>query len=412
MAKLEVVLKQNTPIIHFQYDQAGATIRGSELKPRLDEFLRKHAFDDEKGEYKQFTVGYEKNSTEDVKCKAFDYRVRIRINGELLTREYNSNDNTPYFEMEKNDKGEKNKNTKKTKHKASWTNDTVRITFLSKHEQLLTKIADNIEKFISVTNFGFRKGKGFGSYSITKIGNDKIKRSNYDYDKIINEIITKDTDKYEQSLYKIDFREEGNWLSVEQKIKEKYTIMKSGINFGRGKRSATSLLMDEYANSRNGVRYGNEKRRMKEKIDSVYKFNPFIINESKEKVDARAQTYPDDKYRYVRAMLGLADHYNFNHDEIYIDVRHVPNADDNITFEIKRFESPLLFKPIQIAKGWLIYIILRKIPKEMFGQTYEFEERKGNHDRFTLTTPSEEEFKLVEFMDVVAKHNIGIYKVE
>lgn len=39
MYKIEFKLKQHTPLIHFQHDQHGATLRASELKPKLDKFL-------------------------------------------------------------------------------------------------------------------------------------------------------------------------------------------------------------------------------------------------------------------------------------------------------------------------------------------------------------------------------------
>lgn len=37
--KLKVQLEAQSPMIHFQYDQAGATLRASEVKPKLDRFL-------------------------------------------------------------------------------------------------------------------------------------------------------------------------------------------------------------------------------------------------------------------------------------------------------------------------------------------------------------------------------------
>ena len=37
--KVNFTLKQHTPIIHFQSDQSGATLRATELKPKLDSFL-------------------------------------------------------------------------------------------------------------------------------------------------------------------------------------------------------------------------------------------------------------------------------------------------------------------------------------------------------------------------------------
>ena len=39
MYRLQVKLKQHTPLIHFQWNQKGATLRASELKPKLDKFI-------------------------------------------------------------------------------------------------------------------------------------------------------------------------------------------------------------------------------------------------------------------------------------------------------------------------------------------------------------------------------------
>lgn len=39
MYKLPIKLKQHTPIIHFQHKQVGATLRATEVKPKLDRFL-------------------------------------------------------------------------------------------------------------------------------------------------------------------------------------------------------------------------------------------------------------------------------------------------------------------------------------------------------------------------------------
>ena len=39
MHTLTVELEQHTPLIHFQHDQYGATLRASEVKPKLDKFI-------------------------------------------------------------------------------------------------------------------------------------------------------------------------------------------------------------------------------------------------------------------------------------------------------------------------------------------------------------------------------------
>ena len=41
MNKLVVKLKQHTPLIHFQHSQEGATLRASEVKPKLDKYIIK-----------------------------------------------------------------------------------------------------------------------------------------------------------------------------------------------------------------------------------------------------------------------------------------------------------------------------------------------------------------------------------
>lgn len=45
--ELIVKLKQHTPIIHFQWEQEGATLRATELKPKLDKYIRKKYYNDD-----------------------------------------------------------------------------------------------------------------------------------------------------------------------------------------------------------------------------------------------------------------------------------------------------------------------------------------------------------------------------
>ena len=76
MHKLEIKLKQHTPMIHFQHDQEGATLRASEVKPKLDRFILTRLGN---GDYKK--------GCEEAKSKgwlvgkgdhnALDYKMRI-----------------------------------------------------------------------------------------------------------------------------------------------------------------------------------------------------------------------------------------------------------------------------------------------------------------------------------------------
>ena len=68
--KISFTLKQHTPIIHFQANQSGATLRATELKPKFDKFLKKYAFDGNIPEV--FKIDKEKD--------AIDYKVNIEPN--------------------------------------------------------------------------------------------------------------------------------------------------------------------------------------------------------------------------------------------------------------------------------------------------------------------------------------------
>ena len=102
MYQIKFTLKQHTPIIHFQHGQVGATLRATEVKPKLDRFIYnqwlKEKNNDAEVVFKTFghlTVGYtvdkmkkeiEKyDKMDDAKKKkylenfkwALDYKVRI-----------------------------------------------------------------------------------------------------------------------------------------------------------------------------------------------------------------------------------------------------------------------------------------------------------------------------------------------
>ena len=73
MAELKVQLKQHTPIIHFQHDQEGATLRASELKPKLDKYLIEK-FEKENIDYKKWLIGKGEH-------QALNYKVKIITDG-------------------------------------------------------------------------------------------------------------------------------------------------------------------------------------------------------------------------------------------------------------------------------------------------------------------------------------------
>jgi len=136
--KVEFKVKQHTSIIHFQPDQQGATLRATELKPKLDKFLiaKNHQL-----------PKTEKNS--------LDYKVNIILTKKVKPSEIG--DKYPLYFGNRDDD-----NTKKF----SYTDGLIDIIFTSFDTNILKSIANGFSDFLMKTNFGTRQSKGFGSFSV------------------------------------------------------------------------------------------------------------------------------------------------------------------------------------------------------------------------------------------------------
>ncbi|MFA7028384.1 MAG: hypothetical protein WC163_10490, partial [Sulfurovum sp.] len=140
--KVEFTLKQHTPIIHFQSGQPGATLRATELKPKLDKYLLKYV---EGIPYRKNTNGH----------RYLDYKVKI------------TNDTSVEVEMEERPPlyfaNTGKSEDEKMKQKFGENNYPV-VNFFSFDEKVKNAIKDHFEAFLANTNFGTRQSKGFGSF--------------------------------------------------------------------------------------------------------------------------------------------------------------------------------------------------------------------------------------------------------
>ncbi|NFJ77600.1 hypothetical protein FC914_18660, partial [Clostridium botulinum] len=180
MAKLKIGLKQHTPLIHFQSEQPGAILRATEVKSKLDKFLKKYAFPGGFEEYKQYLIGYKtdkKDKIEDFGDKqAFDYKLRIYTENPNKIQKINIKGGMQalYFAGRSN-----NGNVK-----GILTNEDIILEFFTFHKGLMEIIKNNIEGFFCINNFGTRQNKGFGSFYLKKPINE--------VDKLIDRICTHD----------------------------------------------------------------------------------------------------------------------------------------------------------------------------------------------------------------------------
>jgi hypothetical protein len=396
MYKLEFTLKQHTPLIHFQHDQAGATLRATEVKPKLDQFIMKKLLNDpdipdhkireefekraltkladgKDHHWKNWLVGKGKNEH-----VALDYKLRI-LSGEKIQRfiiasRLGKNQPqllkdkgfeviypSPYFAQEKEITGlfkKKDKNDKKSD-----------FTYSDNYEENISKfskigiiaplsicqansqngeILETIEKyccdFFITENFGTRNNKGFGSFTVESINHKKVAleplsilRKHFDF------IYSKDAGKTLSDTFLL--------------IQQDYKLMKAGR--GRQEGYAKSVLFQYFAED--GIRW--EKRWLKQQIKpftssgkSFYGYDLKQDYSTGDPIDINLLQSWDDKklldddgnpliadYMYIRALLGLAESFDFqtNDNSKKVHVKIISNG------ELERFKSPVLFKIIE-----------------------------------------------------------------
>lgn len=189
MYTLTIKLKQHTPLIHFQHDQEGATLRASEVKPKLDKYILSLLTPEEKAQGER--EGWIKSK--DVRTW-LDYKMKIE------TSEPRDVSMTVVEEVDRRNQGQKSDNIGrplyKTQNYPDNLNslimgnmggriredvlnfvmfDNISLTIIFNCEWLFTKVKDEIFDFFFVTNFGNRTSKGFGSFIAYSINDEKCK---------------------------------------------------------------------------------------------------------------------------------------------------------------------------------------------------------------------------------------------
>jgi hypothetical protein len=304
MSIFEIPLKQHTPIIHFQSDQIGATLRASDIKPRIDKYLgptQKY----------QLTIsavmkyGYPKDKGKEL-----------------------------YF-------GD---------HKLCMYDD-IKLTFNTYfNDDLKDRINEVLPKVFILENFGACGNKGYGCFTIENPGQnefqDTLKReyAGLHYWEV-------DTDTIKDILFQIKYF---------------YSLFKSGINLqGRDPQNRDewtyykSLLMlyfkDLVYDTSHSLRW--EKRGIK---------SHFTLNAGRNKTSKLDQTDrvipPKEKYRAIKPLFGYSEMQEWQSYGLNIDRRNPANSKPiKILYpdDIKRIPSPLFFKVFVNNHKAIIYFMLK-----------------------------------------------------
>ena len=305
--KLSFQLLCHSPLIHFQANEDGVTLRASEVKPKLDAYLISKL----KPTKREWYVQLGKN-------QALNYRMKI-IHKDASCRfktEDTNIENFPIFYG----KGKK----------LVLSDPLVTITCFI--PDLLKAIEEHIADFFIVTNFGTMQHKGFGSFTIKENTPDSQK---------IGQILG---ERYETAVYRMKVA--GSCRLKFQNIQNFYRLTKSGINGPNADDPYCKGTLFSYMHDK-GI--GNEKARLKNGIVKPLATKHFVSDEANAKTPSSVC--------YVRAVLGVTSNFSFPNNFERTGYTGPKRYVQRVLVShktIKRYASPLRFKVIDNS----IYIYL------------------------------------------------------
>lgn len=340
--KLNYQLLQQTPMIHFQSDDMGATLRGSELKPKLDRFIR-NRYSREHGE--EVPASWKVGNSD-----ALRYAVSLRALGTPTVTDPSSKDSSAagiYFGNTGND------SAKKMSVSYEEPIDFAITCFVPDLRQL---IGDCVQDFFAGEAFGTRQNRGFGCFAVKGTTPHDAERS------LVREF-------GDDRVYKIDYGALGSEIDSERMLGDAYVIyrvLNSGIN-EPGRPYVKGFLTKYFLMK--GI--GGEKRFLKAKGIA-----PAVGNGSGLKHED-----PKNGYRYTRALLGTTDGASYLRKQGSRDrarIRYKSN-------DVERFASPVLVR----VCGSTLFLVAAEPDEGIYGRRFGFSLKKKSD---SLRVPSKEEF--------------------
>lgn len=328
--KLCFTLKQHTPMIHFQSDQQGATLRASELKPKLDRFLLEQ-------EPSLKKLATEQNS--------LNYKVKIAIESNQIENIEKPNPKgkrpiqNPLF-FGNMGEGEK---------KRFVTSKKITVEFFSFQSQIVNAIQKHFEAFIASTNFGTRQSKGFGSFYIEskQFNPSLIQEKVYHFES--------KADRYEED------------------IKLFYSLLRSGINMvnfqTKQSRFYAKALSFLYAKSQ-GMSW--DKRAIKQ----AYFNNDLKQQQRRHPQKDNCINYTSEQSYIIRDLFGLST------EQSWMSYRATISKESK---NVDRLKSPITFKPIAEGENISVYFWANHSIEKILDTLFVIKNNK--HGNLQLKTP-------------------------
>ena len=369
MEKLVIKLKQHTPLIHFQHDQEGATLRASEVKPKLDRFILSKLGD---GNYEAGAKIAKKNGWLVGKGDhpSLNYKMRIvstkKDDSIVLNKHWNdrnqnfSTDNFPFLLANMGGKESEDELVNLVMH------NEISVCFSALSSDLVNFINLNCEPFFALTTFGQRQTKGFGSFTVaSKQVNDN---------EIINIEWNKEFKKYYENgtpILKFPLNPNDNnykkQLMLFSVLDFYWRCLKSGINYPNRKAprngigDAIILNAEKYIKSflwiyLNQKGYTWEKRALKNNFHLETPFPPRNIKDNANQVSfGRGLLGCPEKYEYRIPQNKFRKKWDGRYSEE--TVSHTITIENEV---IDRIASPIFFKPVIEENNVSVYILFAK----------------------------------------------------
>lgn len=381
--KTEYKLKQHTMLLHFQAkptSEENVCLRASEVKPKLDRFIVKKF--NGKEEFKQAHPSWIQAEHQNEKDVALKYRMTIVRCSEKMNI-YETDHRTTKERKPKNNEYKPgpefvlpniyygNMGDGQEMYGVFFL-DGLQVSVTCFIPELKKYIDDNITEFFAVTNFGTMQNKGFGSFTIKGTKEEtviKALKNNYDSEKCFKVAVN-------QSGYANEAQK-----TLFETVKQVYSVMKSGQNIlGHPDKYIRSFIYEYMHNlyKVNGeqVNIGNEKAYLKK--EGVAPIRTTHKPKNEHECDKQSDI-DNNNFRYVRALLGIAENIEWNepeNEQTSSKLRKEKISISDITYSdekdkdknIVRCPSPVFFKIVNNN----IYITANSPNKKVIGRKFKF----------------------------------------
>lgn len=333
-------LIQQTPLIHFQHDQNGATLRATEVKPKLDRFIIE----------KMGGVDQVPNNWFIGDTKALDYKMRIVTDGapeishtidltleknketdvgkkKNLDREIKKQINGMYFGNMVSAKGADFEESVRESYKETVfykEREQIYLRIICFVDGLRKKIEEYMEEFFFVNNFGTRQSKGFGGFTAIKLNSEGIEEKGKDPIKTLIDC------EYRFFYVEVDGNADSDRML--NHAKNIYAVMKGGYNhtkFDSPESYIKGYIQRYFIDDYLGEDVGSDKA---------------FIKKYKRKNSDEASMDKYKEFMFSRALLGLADYFEFK-DKVRKGRVEIFSLGEN-DFDVERFRSPVTIKVI------------------------------------------------------------------